>query len=98
MDYYIKYEQPNNTCSRERINVGRMAHNYIVSWGEFLSFLLAFLGVYYRGYASPKTALFFQILTANRALISLQLNVTAFKPRHIEGELGELFGFGNRHS
>jgi hypothetical protein len=59
MDYYIKYEQPNNTCSRERINVGRMAHNYIVLWGEFLSFLLAFWGVYYRGYASPKTALFF---------------------------------------
>ena len=24
MDYNIKYEQPNNTCSRERINVGRM--------------------------------------------------------------------------
>jgi hypothetical protein len=36
MDYYIKYEQPNNTWSRERINVGRMARNCIVSWGEFL--------------------------------------------------------------
>jgi hypothetical protein len=42
MDYYIKNEQPNNTWSRERINVGRMAHNCIVSCGEFLSFLLAF--------------------------------------------------------